>query len=175
MQSGTRAALSASHQVISWLRSAIAAVMSSGLAGWGFLPGRGWLVEAPGRQGRREQDRVAAVGGLCRCQQKREVHAVAVFVATDGREDFQLARAHLHRQNTIDRVSLKPDENSYVRHSVAGKPFTLQLIGPTNGKWGRGRGEYGRVAYFQADGGIKSPPPAAGGLAQPAAVLRVEF
>lgn len=90
-------------------------------------------------------------------------------------ENAGVAYIATHRQNTIDRVSLKPDENSYVRHSVAGKPFTLQLIGPTNGKWGRGPGEYGRVAYFQADGGTKSPPPAAGGIAQPATVLRVEF
>jgi hypothetical protein len=90
-------------------------------------------------------------------------------------ENAGVAYIATHRQNTIDRVSLKPDENNYVRHSVAGKPFTLQLIGPTNGKWGRGPGEYGRVAYFQADGGTKSPPPAAGGIAQPATVLRVEF
>jgi hypothetical protein len=80
-----------------------------------------------------------------------------------------------HRQNTIDRVSLKPSENSYVRHSVAGKPFTDQLIGPTKGVWGRGPGDYGRVAYFQTDGGTKSPPVAAGGIARPATVLRVEF
>ena len=53
-------------------------------------------------------------------------------------ENAGVAYIATHRQNTIDRVSLKPDENSYVRHSVAGKPFTLQLIGPTNGKWGRG-------------------------------------
>jgi hypothetical protein len=80
-----------------------------------------------------------------------------------------------HRQNTIDRVSLEPSENSYLRYSVAGKPFTEQLIGPTKGAWGRGAGEYGRVAYFQADGGTKSPPIAAGGIARAATMLRVEF
>ena len=80
-----------------------------------------------------------------------------------------------HRQNTIDRVSLDPAKNNGQRHSVAGKPFSLQLIGPTKGVWGRGPDEYGRVAYFQADGGTKSPPPAAGGIARPATVLRVEF
>jgi hypothetical protein len=80
-----------------------------------------------------------------------------------------------HRQNTIDRVSLEPSENSYLRYGVAGKPFTEQLIGPTKGAWGRGPSEYGRVAYFQADGGTKSPPIAAGGIARPATVLRVEF
>jgi hypothetical protein len=78
-----------------------------------------------------------------------------------------------HRQNTIDRVSLEPSENSDVRHSVAGEPFTEELIGPTNGRWGRGPGEYGRVAYFQTDGGTKSPP--ADGIVRPAKVLRVEF
>jgi hypothetical protein len=75
--------------------------------------------------------------------------------------------------NTIDRVSLKPSENGEVRHSVAGEPFTEELIGPTAGRWGRATGEYGRVAYFQTDGGTKSPP--ADGIVRPAAVLRVEL
>ena len=78
-----------------------------------------------------------------------------------------------HRQNTIDRVSLEPSQNSDVRHSVAGDPFTEQLIGPTKGAWGRGPGEYGRVAYFQTDGGTKSQPP--DGIVRPAKLLRVEF
>jgi hypothetical protein len=78
-----------------------------------------------------------------------------------------------HRQNTIDRVSLEPGENSDVRHSVAGAPFTEQLIGPTNGRWGRRPEENGRVAYFMTDGGTKSPPP--DGIVRPAKVLRVEF
>jgi hypothetical protein len=89
-------------------------------------------------------------------------------------DDAAVAYIATHRQNTIDRVSLNPSENSYRRHSVAGKPLTKQLIGPTMGRWGRGRGEYGRVAYFQADGGTKAPPPAAGGIARPASILRVE-
>ena len=80
-----------------------------------------------------------------------------------------------HRQNTIDQASLEPRDNSYLRHSVAGKPLTLQLIGPTNGKWRRRPGDYGRTAYFLTDGGTLSPPPAAGGTPQPATVLRVEF
>ena len=89
-------------------------------------------------------------------------------------DDEGLAYIATHRQNTIDRVSLNPTENSYLRHSIVGKPFTLQLIGPTNGVWGRGPGDQGRVAYFQTDGGTKSPPVAAGGIARPATVLRVE-
>jgi hypothetical protein len=90
-------------------------------------------------------------------------------------ENAGVAYITTHRQNTIDRVSLEPSKNSYVRHSVAGKPFTEQLIGPTKGAWGRHPGDYGRVAYFQADGGTKSPPVAAGGIARPATVLRVEL
>jgi hypothetical protein len=90
-------------------------------------------------------------------------------------ENAGVAYIATHRQNTIDRVSLEPSGNSYVRHSVAGKPFTDELIGPTKGAWGRRPGEYGRVAYFQADGGTKSPPVAAGGIARPAKILRVEL
>jgi hypothetical protein len=78
-------------------------------------------------------------------------------------ENAGVAYVATHRQNTIDRVSLQPGENSYERHSVVGKPFTDQLIGPTKGAWGRGPGEYGKIAYFQTDGGTKSLPIAAGG------------
>jgi hypothetical protein len=88
-------------------------------------------------------------------------------------ENAGVAYVATHRQNTIDRVSLEPSENGEVRHSVAGEPFTEELIGPTAGRWGRATGEYGRVAYFQADGGTKSPP--ADGIVRPAAVLRVEL
>jgi len=71
-------------------------------------------------------------------------------------------------------VSLEPSKNSdFGRHSVVGKPFTEQLIGPTSGAWGRGPGEYGRVAYFLTDGGTKSPPP--DGIVRPATVVRVEM
>ena len=88
-------------------------------------------------------------------------------------ENSGVAYVTTHRQNTIDRVSLKPAENTYVRHSVAGKPFTEQLIGPTKGVWGRCRGDYGRVAYFQGDGGTLAPPH--GLTARPATVMRVEL
>jgi hypothetical protein len=80
-----------------------------------------------------------------------------------------------HRQNTIDRVSLQPRENSYARRSVAGKPFTDQLIGPTKGAGAGARGSTAKIAYFQTDGGTKSLPIAAGGVVRPAAVLRVEL
>jgi hypothetical protein len=88
-------------------------------------------------------------------------------------ENTGVAYVATHRQNSIDRVALEPSKNSDVRHSVAGNPFTEQLIGPTKGAWGRGAGEYGRVAYFLTDGGTKSPP--ADGIVQPSTVLRVEF
>jgi hypothetical protein len=87
-------------------------------------------------------------------------------------EDAGVAYLTTHRENTIDRISLEPSENS-VRHSMAGDPFTEQLIGPSSGAWGRGTGEYGRVAYFTTDGGTTSPPP--DGIVRTAKVLRVEF
>jgi hypothetical protein len=88
-------------------------------------------------------------------------------------ENAGVAYIATHRQNTIDRVSLDPSENNNVRHSVAGQPFTEELIGPTCGRWGRRPGDYGRVAYFQTDGGTKSPP--RDGIVRPAKVLRVEL
>jgi hypothetical protein len=89
-------------------------------------------------------------------------------------ENAGVAYLTTHRQNTIDRVSLEPSKNSdFGRHSVVGKPFTEQLIGPTSGAWGRGPGEYGRVAYFLTDGGTKSPPP--DGIVRTATVVRVEL
>src|SRR5258708_35908551 len=78
-----------------------------------------------------------------------------------------------HPENTIDRVAFQPGQTGDVRLSVAGQPFTEQLINPTAGDWGRGRGEYGRVAYFLTTGGINAP--AADGIVRPAKVLRAEF
>jgi hypothetical protein len=87
-------------------------------------------------------------------------------------QDGGFAYLTTHRQNTIDRLSLEPGQNTGGRHSVAGDPFTEELIGPSAGAWGRTPGEYGRVAYFTADGGTTSPP--AGG-ARPAQLVRVEL
>jgi hypothetical protein len=61
-------------------------------------------------------------------------------------EDAQVLYLATHRQNTIDRVSMEPARNSGFTQSIAGDPFTENLIGPTSGTWGRGAGEYGRVA-----------------------------
>jgi hypothetical protein len=69
-----------------------------------------------------------------------------------------------HRQNTIDRVSMDPGENSGFTQSVVGDP--------SSGAWGRGPGEPGKIAYFITDGGTASPPP---GGPQPATLVRVEF
>ncbi|HWO35534.1 MAG TPA: hypothetical protein VNO32_42615, partial [Candidatus Acidoferrum sp.] len=44
------------------------------------------------------------------------------------------------------------------RISIAGDPFTPELIGPSAGHWGRRAGEYGRLAFFTTDGGTASPP-----------------
>jgi hypothetical protein len=88
-------------------------------------------------------------------------------------EDTEVLYLTTHRQNTIDRVSMNPARNSGFTESVAGDPYTGELIGPTSGIWGRGAGEYGRVAYFLSDGGTASAPP--DGVARRAKVLRVQF
>jgi hypothetical protein len=88
-------------------------------------------------------------------------------------EDGGVAYVTTHRENTIDCVSLEMNGSSHMRHSVAGEPLNKQLLGPSSGVWGRGPGEYGRVAYFTTDGGITAPPP--DGIVRPAKVLRVEF
>jgi hypothetical protein len=88
-------------------------------------------------------------------------------------EDAAVLYVTTHRQNTIDRVSMSPAENSGFTQSVVGDPFTEELIGPSSGVWGRSAGEYGRVAYFLTDGGTASP--LSDGVARPAKVLRVEL
>jgi hypothetical protein len=77
-----------------------------------------------------------------------------------------------HRQNTIDLISLDPATNSGFTQTVAGEPFTNELIGPSGGAWGRKPGEAGRIAFFIMDGGTASPPP---GGAQAAQLLKVEL
>jgi hypothetical protein len=87
-------------------------------------------------------------------------------------EDTNVAYLTTHRQNTLDRVSLEPPKNSGFTQSIAGDPFTEQLIGPSSAAWGRCPGDYGRIAYVIADGGTASPPP---GGPRPATLLRVEL
>ena len=83
-------------------------------------------------------------------------------------EEGGVAYVTTHRQNTIERISLKTG----VRQNVAGDPLNLDLIGPTAGSWGRDEGNAGRVAYFSTDGGIKNP---LDGVVRESRILRVEF
>jgi sugar lactone lactonase YvrE len=76
-----------------------------------------------------------------------------------------------HRQNTIDRVSLDPEDDQ-TRHVVVGEPFDEQLIGPTSVAWGRAPGDYGRIAYVTTDGGLMAPPPNG---ARPSKLVRLEL
>ncbi|MEA3006277.1 MAG: hypothetical protein QOI94_1546, partial [Acidobacteriaceae bacterium] len=87
-------------------------------------------------------------------------------------QDAGFAYLTTHRQNTIDRLSLEPSENSEKRISIAGDPFTPELIGPSAGHWGRRPGEYGRLAFFTTDGGTASPPEIG---PQPARLMKVEL
>ena len=70
-------------------------------------------------------------------------------------EEEGVAYVTTHRQNIIERVSLELGKEPV---TVAGEPFTEQLVGPTNGVLWRQPGEKGKVAYFIADGGTKAPP-----------------
>ena len=87
-------------------------------------------------------------------------------------QDAGFAYLTTHPQNTMDRLALEPGQNGSEILIIAGNPFNDELIGPTAGHWGRGRDEYGRVAFIATDGGTVSPP--AGG-ARPAKVVKAEF
>jgi hypothetical protein len=88
-------------------------------------------------------------------------------------EEADVAYVATHRQNSIDRVPLQPGQRGGQRNSVAGVPFTEELLGPTSGRWGRLPLQVGRVAFFLTDGGIKGPMP--DGSLREARVLRVSF
>ena len=87
-------------------------------------------------------------------------------------EDAAVIYLATHRQNTIDRISMDPADNSGFPQSVVGDPFTEALIGPCSVAWGRAPGEYGKVAYVISDGGTASPAP---GGPLPARLQRVAF
>ena len=74
-------------------------------------------------------------------------------------EDAAVIYLATHRQNSIDRISMDPGDNSGFPQSVVGDPFTEALIGPCSVAWGRAPGEYGKVAYVISDGGTASPAP----------------
>jgi hypothetical protein len=88
-------------------------------------------------------------------------------------EDAGVAYVTTHRENTIDRVPLRPGQHGAERDIVAGAPFTAQLVGPSSAAWGRGPDDHGRVAYITTDGGTTAPPP--DGIVRPAQLLRIEF
>jgi hypothetical protein len=88
-------------------------------------------------------------------------------------EDAQVIYLPTHRQNTIDVVSMDPGLNSGFTQSIAGDPYTEEVIGPSAGAWRRGPQDRGRVAYFITDGGTASPPP--DGKARVAKLLYVEL
>ena len=87
-------------------------------------------------------------------------------------EDAGVIYLATHRQNSIDRISMDPGDNSGFPQSVVGDPFTEALIGPCSLAWGRAPGEHGRVAYVISDGGTASPSP---GGPLPARLQRVMF
>lgn len=87
-------------------------------------------------------------------------------------EDAGVIYLATHRQNSIDRISMDPGDNSGFPQSVVGDPFTEALIGPCSVAWGRAPGDYGKVAYVISDGGTASPAP---GGPLPARLQRVEF
>ena len=53
-------------------------------------------------------------------------------------EDAQVIYLTTHRQNTIDVVSMDPGLNSGFTQSIAGEPYTEEMIGPSAGAWRRG-------------------------------------
>ncbi|HUO39518.1 MAG TPA: hypothetical protein VMU34_17510 [Mycobacterium sp.] len=88
-------------------------------------------------------------------------------------ESAGVAYVTTHRENTIDRVPLRPGQRGHERDIVAGQPFTAQLVGPSSAAWGRGPHDYGRVAYVTTDGGTTAPPP--DGIVRPAQLLRIQL
>ncbi len=74
-------------------------------------------------------------------------------------EDAGVIYLATHRQNSIDRISMDPGDNSGFTQSIVGDPLTEALVGPCSLVWGRAPGEYGKVAYVISDGGTASPSP----------------
>jgi hypothetical protein len=103
-----------------------------------------------------------------------EVEAIGSGRFDDFWMDQDVGVAYLagHSLNTIDRLALEPDDNGSEVLNIASNPFNDELIGPSAGHWGRGREEYGRVAFLTTDGGTATPPP---GGARPAKVLKAEI
>jgi len=88
-------------------------------------------------------------------------------------ENAGVAYVTTHRENTIDRVPLRPGQHAVGRDIVAGEPFTTQLVGPSSAAWGRGPNDYGRLLYVTTDGGTTAPP--ADDIIRRAKLLRIEL
>jgi hypothetical protein len=86
-------------------------------------------------------------------------------------EDAGFAYVSRHRANTIDRVPLKPQHGSEVRH-IVDNPSDRILVGPTSFAWRNQPGDYGRVFYVLTDGGRTASPD---GVVRKATMLRVEL
>ncbi|HYB39126.1 MAG TPA: hypothetical protein VEF72_27655 [Mycobacterium sp.] len=87
-------------------------------------------------------------------------------------ENAGVAYVTTHRENTIDRVPLRPGPHGVGRDIVAGETFTAQLVGPSSVVWGRGPNDYGHLAYVTTDGGTTEPPD---GVIRRAQLLRIEL
>ena len=89
-------------------------------------------------------------------------------------EDAGVIYLTTHRQNTIDVLSMDPGLNSGFTQSVAGDPFTYDLIGPSAGAWGQGAGTITAVAPSSSwTEGRRCRRPMV--FRRPAKLLRVEF
>lgn len=88
-------------------------------------------------------------------------------------EDKGVAYIARHPDHIIERAPLDPASSAPARLAVAGDPFTDALIGPTSVDWGRGPGDYGRIAYATTDGGVIQLAP--DGVLRPARLVRLEF
>ncbi|WP_405062501.1 hypothetical protein OG474_12905 [Kribbella sp. NBC_01505] len=88
-------------------------------------------------------------------------------------EDLGVAYIARHPNHIIERASLTPDGDGVGHAPAAGDPFDGKLIGPTSIDWGRGEGDYGRVAYAPTDGGVIQLPP--DGVLRKAALVRIEL
>ncbi|GGP02221.1 hypothetical protein LDL08_38855 [Nonomuraea glycinis] len=98
------------------------------------------------------------------------IHAVDDFCMD---ENSGVAYITTHIDNTLYRVPLDPSTPATEAVVMVGDPIDHQFLGPSSAAWGRGTGDYGRIAYFTTDGGHTPPNPA--GVIKPASVVRAEF
>jgi hypothetical protein len=91
-------------------------------------------------------------------------------------EDAEIAYLTTHTDNSI--VAVPIGSLRVAPSTVAGDPFTEQLVGPSSAAWARGPADYGRVAYVTTDGGytaVEYSRAGADGFVRPAHVVRAQF